>query len=148
MKLFLKACLVAASAGLMATSCSDYKDDTPDNFPEAEKNLSGVWKLSSVTRNTVDITEAMDFSQFRLHLNGNGSYSLENPMPFPVGNEGKWEVDDPQHPYTLYFTESDALGKVEVEINYPIILGERKLSITHSPGCGSNSYVYLFERVK
>lgn len=145
MRLFLKACAAALLLGAAVTSCDSYKDnETPDEFVEVDKQLDGVWQLTAVERNGVDITEAMDFSQFRLHLNSDGSYELENRLPFPVRHNGVWSVDDPAHPFVLSFTENNSLGSVEVGIQYPIFEGQRRLSITHSPGCGTNSYEYLF----
>lgn len=74
---------MAALMGFAATSCDSYKDnETPDKFVEADKDLSGVWSLTKVMRNNVDITSTMDFSKFRLRLNPDGSYSLENRLPF------------------------------------------------------------------
>ncbi len=84
------------------------------------------------------------FFQIRLRLNPDGSYSLENRLPFPVRHSGLWSVDDPAHPFMLSFTEDGAIGAMEVGIQYPIVNGMRQLSITHSPGCGSNKYEYLF----
>ena len=53
MKLFLKAGVMAALMGFAATSCDSYKDnETPDKFVEADKDLSGVWSLTKVMRNT------------------------------------------------------------------------------------------------
>jgi len=145
MKLFLKACAVSALLGTMAVSCDSYKDDeTPDEFVEVDKDLSGTWALSTVMRNGVDISNAMDFSKFHLVLNDNGSYKLENRLPFPVSHNGLWRVDDPAHPFALIFTEDGTLGEVDVTINFPNNKGVRQLSITHSPGCGSNKYEYLF----
>ena len=40
-------------------SCSTY--DVYD-VEESAKDISGVWKLQSVSRNGVDITQSMDFS--------------------------------------------------------------------------------------
>ena len=53
---------MAALMGFAATSCDSYKDnETPDKFVEADKDLSGVWSLTKVMRNNVDITSTMDF---------------------------------------------------------------------------------------
>lgn len=149
MKLFLKACALAALTGAMAVSCDSYKDnETPDKFVEQDKNLAGVWQLKQVVRNGVDISNVMDFSVFHIYLNDDGSYKLENRLPFPVEYDGTWEVDDPAHPFMITFTENGAIGSVEVGIHFPNVQGQRQLSITHSPGCGSNSYDYLFVKAK
>ena len=149
LNLFQKACAFAALTGVMAVSCDSYKDnETPGNFVEADKDLAGVWQLTQVKRNGVDISNSMDFSAFRLHLNADGGYELENRLPFPVVDDGTWVVDDPAHPFMITFTENGALGAVEVSIHFPNVYGERQLSITHSPGCAGNSYEYLFVKAK
>ncbi len=136
----------AVLATLMAASCDSYKDpDKIDKIVEADKNLAGVWQLSAVTRNGVEITKQMNCGRFKLHLEENGRYTLENRLPFPVADDGTWTVDDPAHPFLLTFAEDDVDGDpVAVEILYPIVDGKRQLSITHSPGCESNNYIYVF----
>ena len=149
MNVYLRACVALASIGLLASSCDSYKDDTPSVFPEPAKNLSGEWKIATVKRNNIDITDALadDLPDFRLHLNDDGSYRIENGMPFVVETDGVWSIDDPQHPFVLSFTENEAMGALGVEIAYPNVKGKRQLSIIHSPGCSLNQYEYLLERV-
>lgn len=145
MKNILKTTLAMFLTGVLATSCDSYKDtDTPDSFVEPDKNLSGVWQLSKVKRNNIDITSSMDFSQFRLYLNSDYRYELENRLPFPVETDGTWDVDDITHPFQLTFCEDDAAIGVDVAIQCPIVKGQRQLAITHSPGCESNKYEYIF----
>lgn len=130
----------------MAVSCDSYRDtENIGVYVEADKNLAAVWQLSSVARNGVDITNQMDCGQFKLHLEENGRYSLENRLPFPVADDGVWKVDDPKHPFRLSFTEDNYYGDpVDVDILFPVVDGRRQLSITHSPGCETNKYIYVF----
>ena len=146
MKYKLKACVLAGLVGLMAASCDSYKDsDNPDKIVEADKDLSGVWQLTEVKRNGIDISEHYDFGRFKLHLDKNGRYMLENRLPFPVTEDGAWQIDDPAHPFMITFTEDDVTGDpTKVEISFPNVHGERQLGIKHSPGCGSNIYQYVF----
>ena len=146
MKYKMKVYALAAMTALLAVSCDSYKDpENPDKLVEADKNVSGTWQLTKVKRNSVDISEQMDFTKFKLHLEESGRYSLENRLPFPVSTDGFWEVDDPTSPFSLSFNEDDVLGDpVTVEISYPIVDGRRQLTITHSPGCNLNSYEYVF----
>ena len=141
-----------ASLGLLVVSCDSYKDKeaNPDDLVEGDKNFAGEWRIASVKRNTIDITESLkdDLPDFRLHMNADGSYRLANGMPFPVEEDGLWSVDDPKHPFVLSFTENNSVGAVDVEITYPIVKGERQMSITHFPGCDANKYEYLLVRVK
>ncbi len=148
----MKKLLRLTFAGLMGimlmSSCSTFNDDSdPYGAQEAAKNLSGVWKLKTVTRNNIDITKQMDFSKFTLHLNEDGTYKIDNYLPFVVREEGQWATDDLFYPFILSFKENIANAPIEVELNYPIVDGERALSITHSPGCYSNSYTYTLYRV-
>lgn len=149
MNVYFRACVVLASLGLLASSCDSYKDDTPADFPEPDKDLSGEWKIVTVKRNNIDITEALtdDLPDFTLDLNADGTYRVEDGMPFVVETNGQWSIDDPQHPFVLSFTEDGAMGALDVEISYPNVKGKRQLSVTHSPGCDLNKYEYLLERV-
>lgn len=139
---------IAALMSLLATACDSYSDrDMPDTLSEKDKNLAGVWQLSQVKRNSIDITSTMDFGKFLLHLNPDNSYELEHRYPFPVSKDGTWTVDDPAHPFQLSFKEGDADRPVDVAIQYPIVQGTRQLTITHSPGCYRNKYEYIFVKV-
>lgn len=149
MKPFLKAFAALLLVGGTTVACDSYKDnETPDTFVEADKDLNGSWQLSVVKRNGVDITKSMDFSKFRLILNADGTYRLQNRLPFPVKHDGVWRVDDPAHPYGLIFTEDNTVGDVDVTINVSTFEGVRQLSVVHSPGCESNKYEYLFVKSK
>ncbi len=148
MKKLLTRVAVACLTALVAASCSTFSDDTnPYGGKEAVKDLSGVWKLKTVTRNSIDITTQMDFSKFTLNLNSDGSYSIDNYLPFIVRENGTWCTDDPAYPFMLSFKEQTANASIDVELSYPIVNGKRALSITHSPGCYSNTYTYTLERV-
>ena len=127
-------------------SCDTFKDNEFSNNIESIKNLDGVWQLKTVSRNGIDITNTMDFSQFRLNLNIDGSYTLENYLPFAVKKDGKWRVDDPQYPFNLIFRENNSTTDVTIGLKYPIVAGKRIISISLSPGCHSNTYIYEFEK--
>lgn len=139
--------LIFALLGI-ASACDTFKDDiTPDSYVEAQKQLDGKWKLVTVSRNGTDITKAMDFSKFHLSLNKDNTYTLENYLPFLVKKGGIWNVDDPKYPFHLTFKEEGKDMEVVSEIKYPIKDGKRQIWISLSPGCVSNTYVYVFERV-
>ena len=126
---------------------STFNDDiNPYDVSEAVIDISGVWSLKTVTRNGVDITKQMDFSRFRLHLNADGTYNIQNYLPFVVSGDGTWSVNDPLHPMLLSFKENGAAEGVNLDFNYPFADGNRTISITLSPGCKSNSYVYTLGR--
>ena len=138
--------IIVLAGGIFA-SCSTFSDDTdPYGAVEGLKDLSGAWKIENVTRNNIDITRAVDFSQFTLHLIADGTYHIENYLPFVVRQNGTWGIDDPQYPFNLSFKENGQGENMTVELKYPISNGERKLFITLSPGCSSNKYVYQLIR--
>ena len=75
--------MILIVGGLVA--CNAFSDSTdPYAATEALKDLSGVWKLKSVVRNDVDITKEMDFTQFALHMNSDGTFHIDNYLPFVV----------------------------------------------------------------
>jgi len=128
-------------------SCDSFRDSEPEVFQESTKGINGVWQLKTVSRNFIDITKEMDFSRFRLNLNEDGSYTMDNYLPFAVKKNGKWRVDDPQYPFHIIFTEDGSGKEVSIELSYPISQGKRIISVTVSPGCSGNSYMYMFEKI-
>ena len=132
---------------LLLLGCSQFSDDSkPYDVAEVAKNVGGVWKLKSVTRNDIDITSDMDFSKFELHITNDGRYHIENYLPFVVEKDGTWSTDDPLYPFQLSFLEDGATSSVNVDFNFPVVNGQRSLNITLSPGCANNVYTYTLER--
>ena len=118
-------------------------------FVEPQKDLAGTWRISKVTRNAADITEWIDSTGFRLVLNNDNTYALgTNGIPFLVNAPGTWEADDPQYPYHLLFTPTGSTETVSGSVTTPVIKGNRSLSITLSPGCYKNTYVYTLEKMQ
>lgn len=128
-------------------SCNTFTDnDDPYDVSEPLKDVSGTWKVMSVSRNNIDITSDMDFSQFAIHLEESGSYHIDNYLPFIVSKDGTWKVDDPRYPLKLIFTENGQSDSTEIEINYPITNGKRSLTIEFSPVESCNMYKYSLSR--
>jgi hypothetical protein len=69
-----------------------------------------------------------------------------NKLPFLVNDDGKFSLDDPQYPFKITFTANGATA-VSTPFTYPVVNGKRQLSITFSPGCPNNSYVYVLQKV-
>ena len=111
---------------------------------ESVKDITGKWKVVKATRNGTDITNLIDFSQFRVSFK-EGKYTLDNKLPFLVTANGTYTLDDPQYPFQIKFTGSGSKA-VATTFNYPIVNGVRQLSITFSPGCPGNTYVYVFQQ--
>ena len=115
------------------SACNTFKDEiAPDSYMEVPKQLDGKWQLKTVVRNGTDISEVMDFSQFRLIMN----------------KDGTWRIDNLTYPFFLTFQEEGAEREAITEITYPIVQGKRHITLTISPGCSSNSYVYSFEKIE
>lgn len=146
----LKIRIAALLLGLMGFvyACDTFKDEAaPSSYTEVPKQLDGKWQLKTVKRNGTDITETMDFSQFRLILHKDSTYAMENYLPFLVKKNGTWKTDDPTYPFFLTFKEEGSESEAKTEITYPIVDGKRHITLTISPGCVNNSYVYSFEKM-
>ena len=132
----------------MISSCDTFRDEiTPDSYSETIKHVDGNWRLFTVSRNGIDITEYMDFSRFHIVLNKDNTYYIKNYLPFIVKGNGTWSVDDPQFPFHLIFREDGADKTVETEIGFLTVNGERQLTIKLSPGCHTNTYNNTFKQV-
>ena len=67
----------------MISSCDTFRDEiTPDSYSETIKHVDGNWRLFTVSRNGIDITEYMDFSRFHIVLNKDNTYEIKNNLPF------------------------------------------------------------------
>jgi len=130
---------------LLDLSCKKNRDIV---FQEPQKDLNALWELKRVTRNSADLTQFVDTAGFRLTLGGDQNFQLQgNNIPFLVNDaSGTWSVDDPQYPYNITFTPAGNSASFSGSIATPVSEGRRTLSITFSPGCKSNTYVYTFEK--
>ena len=100
---------IALLTTLLVTSCDTFSAPAdPDKTTAQVKDISGTWQLTTVSRNSNDITETMDFSQFQIDLKKDGKYTIENYLPFVVRHNGTWKVDDIYYPFRLYFTDDGA----------------------------------------
>ncbi|GAB2686338.1 DUF5004 domain-containing protein [Mucilaginibacter koreensis] len=111
---------------------------------EPAKDISGKWQVIKATRNGTDITKLVDFSKFRVSFDA-GKYTLLDKLPFLVNQDGSYSLDDPQYPFQIAFTANGGKA-VATSFTYPIVNGVRQLSITFSPGCANNNYVYVFQK--
>lgn len=130
---------------LLLAACQTQKE----MVVEPQKDLSGEWHITKITRNAADITQWVDSAGFRLMLNSDYTYTLGvNNLPFLVGTNGTWKPDDPQYPYHLSFVPANSADSVSAGIGTPVIKGNRSLSITFSPGCNKNIYIYTMEKMQ
>ncbi len=125
-------------------SCSTEAEE--NHYTEPVKNISGSWQVVQAFRNEADITDLMEFGEFKINFKEDQSYTLENYIPFLVSKPGTWSLDDPQYPLNISFSEDAGTDKVQTQLNFPIQGGKRQIRLTFSPGCSSNSYTYVFEK--
>lgn len=111
---------------------------------EMPKDINGNWKVIKATRNGTDITNLVDFSKFQVSFT-EGKYALINKLPFLVNQDGTYSLDNPQYPFQIVFTANGG-QPIPTAFNYPIVNGVRQLSLTFSPGCPNNTYIYTLEK--
>ncbi len=144
MKLSVAAVCLAVT--LLSIQCAEADDSS--QLVEPEKEISGSWQVVQAFRNEEDITSLMDFSQFQINFQQDGTYTFQNYLPFLINEEGMWALDDPQYPNFISLSGNSGAVSVQSELRLPITDGKRQISLTFSPGCASNSYTYIFERAE
>ena len=130
---------------ICVNSCKDFADSSSIG-DEANKSPYGTWKITRVLRNGEDISNRMNFSEFRLNLHENGTYTYDNYLPFVFRNEGTWSIDNPQFPFNIEFTEGISGESVISGFDLPAVRGKRQLVIMFKAGCHLNTYTYSFIR--
>lgn len=140
----IKNTLLACYAALIAffVSCKTEAIITA----ESAKEIAGSWRIVQATRNGTDITAKFDFSEFNVLFNEDGTYRIQQPLPFIVAGDGSFALDDPQYPFRISFRETGSDGTVSSDFEYPIVSGRRNLLLTFSSGCTSNTYRYTLVR--
>ncbi|MDH5825945.1 DUF5004 domain-containing protein [Sphingobacterium faecium] len=113
---------------------------------ESVKDISGSWKVVQLTRNGEDLGKRMDLENFKINFKSDGTYTLADQLPFIVDVPGKYVFNDPQYPFSLILTPEDDKKDIALKFQFPVIAGERQLSLTFSLGCSSNIYQFNFER--
>nr|WP_249665353.1 DUF5004 domain-containing protein [Mucilaginibacter sp. Bleaf8] len=134
--------LLAIICAMMCFSSCKTEQIVPSQ--EMPKDISGNWKVIKATRNGTDITNLVDFSKFQVAFN-EGKYTLINKLPFLVNQDGTYSLDNPQYPFQIVF-RANGTQPIPTAFNYPIVNGVRQLSLTFSPGCPNNTYIYTLEK--
>jgi hypothetical protein len=129
-------------------SCVMSCDDETDPVQEAPKELDGSWKIVKVFRNEVDISTSLDLSNFRINFKDDGTYTIENYLPFIVRGDGTFSLDDPQYPFRITFREAATQEALSTDLTYPVVLGKRQIHLSFSPGCVNNQYEYVLEEAQ
>ncbi|GGF24366.1 DUF5004 domain-containing protein [Echinicola rosea] len=144
----LKHVLLCAVCSWTFGSCLELNSESQqETIEESVKDISGEWQIKKAFRNDLDITEMMDFSQFRIVFSTDHTYQVSNYLPFLVKDNGEWFLDDPQYPFYISMVPSDG-EEVNTEFDFPIANGDREIRLAFSPGCSNNAYEYVLERVK
>ncbi|UCS93363.1 DUF5004 domain-containing protein [Echinicola marina] len=144
----LKCGLLCAVLSLIFSSCMELiGENQEETIQESVKDISGEWQIKKAFRNELDITEMMDFTQFRITFSEDHTYQVSNYLPFLVRNTGEWHLDDPQYPFYISMTPTGGEA-LNTEFDFPIANGDREIRLIFSPGCSNNAYEYVLERVK
>ncbi len=114
---------------------------------EPTKDIAGTWKVIQITRNGEDLSKRMQFDNFQIEFKTDGSYALSDALPFIVDGSGDYQLNDPKYPFAIILKPTEGEKELPVKFQFPIVKGQRQLSLTLSLGCSSNSYQYIFERV-
>src|SRR5690606_25141508 len=101
-----------------------------------------TWHIKKATRNGTDITEKFDFSDFHIQFREDGTFQIHNPVPFIVKKNGSYRLDDPQYPFRVSFVEEGNDVPVVSDFEYPIVAGQRALTLSFQVGCVHNTYRY------
>nr|WP_082855932.1 DUF5004 domain-containing protein [Mucilaginibacter sp. L294] len=140
--------ILLAGCMLFAVSCKT--ENMVPMVNESVKNIDGTWKIASATLNGTDILNTIPDAM--THLTGfgvtftDGKYTLANPIPFIVDTDGTYTFNDPQYPFDISFTPTGTTTAVKSTFLFPVVQGQRRVTLTFSPGCSKNIYVYTLKK--
>lgn len=114
---------------------------------EAEKDITGNWKVIQLTRNGENLSKRLKLEDLKIDFNADGTYSIADDLPFVVSGSGKYRLDDPQYPFSVVLSPTEGKEEVVLKFLFPVVNGKRQLSLVMSLGCSSNTYQYDCERL-
>lgn len=126
-------------------SCKDELDNIPTK--EIEKDITGNWKVTQLTRNGENLSKRLKLENFKIDFKADGTYSIADDLPFVVSGSGKYRLDDPQYPFSVVLSPAAGKDEVVLKFQFPVVNGKRQLSLVMSLGCSSNTYQYDCERL-
>jgi len=139
---------VSIVLGICLGSLQSCKDEASILITEEPtKDIAGTWKVIQITRNGEDLSKRMRFDDFQIEFKADGSYALSDALPFIVDGPGNYQLNDPKYPFSLILKPTEGGVDLPVKFLFPIVDGERQLSLNMSLGCSNNSYQYTFQRV-
>lgn len=131
--------------GLVAlSSCEDEMSKILTEEPV--KDITGNWKVVQLTRNGEDLSKRIALENLHIHFKADGTYTVSEELPFVVNDPGIYTLNDPQYPFSLILKPEGEATDIPVRLQFPVVKGERQLSLLFSLGCSSNSYQFNFER--
>ena len=120
------------------------------NFTEPVKDINGTWAITSATQNGTELINLPNtmthFSDFTITF-ADGKYTLQNPVPFIVSTDGEYKFNDPQYPLEVSFTATGETTPVKSTFLFPVVQGQRRVTLTFSPGCTKNVYKYTLKKI-
>ncbi|MGO3108895.1 MAG: DUF5004 domain-containing protein [Sphingobacterium sp.] len=137
--------LIAVSSFLVMSSCED-EISKISSGDEPIKEIAGKWHVVQLSRNGEELSERMDMTNFSIEFKPDGTYSVAEQLPFMLQGSGNYRLNDPQYPFSLLMSAQDDGQELAVSMQYPVVKGERQLSLSFSLGCSGNTYQYNFER--
>ncbi|WP_313529271.1 DUF5004 domain-containing protein [Sphingobacterium multivorum] len=126
-------------------SCKDELGNIPTE--EAEKDITGKWQVTQLTRNGEDLSKRLALDNFKIDFNADGTYTIADNLPFVVSGSGKYRLDDPQYPFSVVLSPAEGKADIVLKFQFPVVKGKRQLSLVTSLGCSSNTYQYDCERL-
>lgn len=122
------------------------KEETAATITEEPiKDITGTWRVVSLTRNGEELAQRLDLSKFKINFKSDGTYVLQDKLAFPVTDGGTYKLNDAQYPAGLLLTQQGQQAKA-IKFQFPVVAGKRQLSLTFSQGCAGNTYQYNFTR--
>lgn len=132
---------------LAAASCKT--DKLVPEVTESTKDINGTWTIVSATQNGRELMNLPNgmthLAEFKITF-ADGKYTVENAVPFIVSGNGQYKFNDPQYPFDISFTADGGQAGVKSTFLFPVVNGERRFTITFSPGCDKNIYKYTLKR--
>ena len=150
-KLIPRTIYKAACVLLLALAMASCKtEQMVPNVTEPIKDINGTWAITSATLNG---TEMINLPSSMTHLSDftitftDGKYTIQNPVPFIVSTDGAYKFNDPQYPLDITFTAAGETAPVKSTFLFPVVQGQRRVTLTFSPGCTKNVYKYTLKKI-
>lgn len=146
MKSLLKVSLILLIL-ILSINLNSCKEQDQHYIEGEQLDITGSWKIIEARQNGNSLIASYDFSGFRLNFNENNTYTIDNPLPFMVTENGDWQFNDPFFPTEITMNHEDGSQSYTTNFGYPLDGSRRLIHLTFDVGCISNEYEYTLERV-